>query len=290
MKTTVTIVGLGVIGGSYAQAIQKYLPRDVRVFGIDINETSVQKALLTGAIDDGSTTNKGFLEQSDLVIITLYPQAITPFVEKHADNFKSGSIIIDNSGVKEKIIHDVLTVKPETVDFIFTHPMAGRESQGFDYSEADIFQGANLIITPHEGNKEENIEKIKAFAHRIGFKRLTFIDANKHDSMIAFTSQLCHVIAVSLINSDRFASESVQFVGDSYRDLTRIAKINSPLWSELLLDNKKSLLHVMDQFELEWKEMKQAIIENNHDSLVDILDEATKRRTIFEDEDLKNRL
>ena len=167
---------------------------------------------------------------------------------------------------------------PVDVDFVFGHPMAGKEKKGLEFSSADIFKGANYIITPNPRNKEKNIKLIEETAQGMGFKNVSLISPEKHDDVISFTSQLTHVIAVALVNSDHNVEETNKFIGDSYRDLTRIAKINSELWSELFMTNKKNLIDKIEKFEAKIDDIKKFILENDYDSLIAEFNESSSRR------------
>ena len=283
----IAIVGLGVIGGSFAWALKKQTKYPVRVLGIDHDQDTLTQALDAGAIDHGEMMNETILQKADLVILTLYPSAIVDFVKTHREEFKKGAIITDTTGVKGDIVEQVLPILPEGVDFIFGHPMAGKESQGFTYADADVFQDANYLLTPVEFNLEENLTFLTTLLKTLGFKRVRKVEAQVHDEMIGFVSQLSHVLAVSLINSDEEGRDTAAFVGDTYRELTRIAKINAPLWTELFLHNKKELLTVMDNFETQFQQMKQAIEMEDEASLMGLFEEATARRIDLEKSDSK---
>ena len=283
----IAIIGLGVIGGSFALALKKQKEFSVHLMGIDHDPKTLERALEEGAIDYGETSNQNILQKADLVIITLYPSDIVDFVETNREIFKEGAILTDTAGVKGDLVDQVLPVLPEGVDFIFGHPMAGKESQGFNYADGDIFQNANYLITPVESNKQENIDLFTRILKAVGFKRISEVSPQSHDEMIAYVSQLCHIIAVSLINSDIPGRDTADFVGDTYRELTRIAKINAPLWNELFLYNKKELLTVMENFQSQFNLLKTAIEEEDQTSLTDMLVEATSRRTALEQADSK---
>lgn len=283
----IAIIGLGVIGGSFALALKKQKEFSVQLMGIDHDPKTLERALEECAIDYGESSNQSILQKADLVIITLYPSDVVDFVETNREIFKEGAILTDTAGVKGDLVDQVLPVLPEGVDFIFGHPMAGKESQGFNYADGDIFQNANYLITPVESNKQENIDLFTRILKAVGFKRISEVSPQSHDEMIAYVSQLCHIIAVSLINSDIPGRDTADFVGDTYRELTRIAKINAPLWNELFLYNKKELLTVMENFENQFNQLKIAIEEDNQASLTDMLVEATSRRTALEQADSK---
>ncbi len=276
VKMKIVVVGLGVIGGSFIMALKDAGYDDV--YGIDINEETLEKAQKMGLIKEGYTDGSRVLKDADLIIISLYPRLVKNFILINKDNFKDGAIITDATGIKKFFIDDILEIIPDNIDFVFGHPMAGREKKGIDFASSEVFKGANYIITPVKRNKAENIEFIEKLAFKIGFKRVKKITPEYHDEMIGFVSQLPHAIAVSLINSDIEGRETGSFIGDSYRDLTRIANINEDLWSELFLENKKNLLNSIENFENELDKVKNAIKCNDTKKLKELFIKSTKRR------------
>lgn len=286
---TIAIVGLGVVGGSFAKAIKLNEIKDVEVLAIDLDSETLKQALEEGTIQGGETKNKTILQRADIVIFALYPEAMKKFVKTHAQEFKTGAILTDTAGVKGALIENMQADLPKKVDFIFGHPMAGRESRGYKFATGTIFQGANYLITPTSENKQENVDILVDLLKKLGFKRISVVNPQEHDEMIAFTSQLCHAIAVALINSDDPHRETVRFIGDSYRDLTRIAKINESLWSELFLENKAALLDAMTSFEMQFHAIKQAVLTDDSKALETLFVESTERRISLEESDLKGK-
>ena len=272
----IVVVGLGVVGGSFLMALKEAGYKDV--YGIDIDEDTLRKAKKQGLIKDGCTSGEELIKKADLTIISIYPKLVKNFVEKNKEFFKEGSVITDATGIKVMFIKDIIDILPKNVDFVFGHPMAGREKKGIDFASAEVFKGANYIITPIERNKNENIDLIEKLAYKIGFKRVRKITPEFHDEMIGFTSQLPHAIAVALINSDEEGRETGSFIGDSYRDLTRIANINEELWSELFLGNKENLLDAIKNFEFQLDLIKRAILEDDKEVLSEYFVKATGRR------------
>ena len=272
----IVIVGLGVVGGSFAMALNKAGYENV--YGIDVNEETIKKAKNLGIIKEGSTEGKDLLGKADITIVSIYPKLVIDFNKNNKDYFKKGSIVTDATGIKCMFINEVKKIIPDDVDFVFGHPMAGREKRGIDFATDKVFQNANYIITPIESNKEENIKKIEELALSIGFKKVRRISPEYHDEMIGFTSQLPHAIAVALINSDEEGRDTGSFIGDSYRDLTRIANINEELWSELFLGNKNNLLKVLNNFEIQLDLIKKAIYEDDKEKLMEFFRKSTKRR------------
>lgn len=272
----IVVVGLGVIGGSFAMALKEAGYDDV--YGIDIDKETLKKAKKLKLIKDGFTDGKEILKSTDLVIVSIYPKIVKNFIISNIDNFKSGAVITDATGIKKLFIQDIIDVLPKHVDFVFGHPMAGREKKGLDFATSDVFKGANYILTPIPTNKEENIKLIENLAYKIGFNKVRRITPEHHDEMIGFTSQLPHALAVALVNSDLQGRDTGSFIGDSYRDLTRIANINEDLWSELFLGNKENLLKCIQTFEIELDKIKNAIKEDDKESLKELFIKSTKRR------------
>ncbi|XJS11342.1 prephenate dehydrogenase [Aerococcaceae bacterium WGS1372] len=283
----VAIIGLGVIGGTFAKAFKASDSSNYNVMGIDTNPEAITKAIEAGVITEGEVENQTILQRADIVIIALYPDNVATFIEEHADEFKEDAIVTETTGVKQSIIDKIIPVLPAQIEFIFGHPMAGRESRGFDYSDHTAFIGANYVLTPLETNSKESLDSFQALLRRIGFNRITQVSPKVHDELIAYTSQLCHVIATALINSDQDEHNTSQFIGDSFRDLTRIAKLNENLWSELMLSNKEALLTIIEQFESKIDQLKQAIVNDDKESLESQFIEATERRVKLEENDLK---
>lgn len=272
----ITIVGLGLIGGSYALALKELKPS--KIYGVDINEESLKLGEAMGVIDKGYTNPKEPLMESDLVIMCVYPKLVKEFIKDNMDYFKSNAVITDVTGIKSQFVEEVNGFLREDIDFVFAHPMAGREFSGLKYASKEIFKGANFVITPTDRNKEENIKLMENMAIKMGFKNIEKVSPEIHDKIIGFTSQLPHVIAVSLVNSDNSGLDTGKFTGDSYRDLTRIARINTKLWSELFLGNKENLVSEIDEFQQNIAELKDAIENEDIETLNKILSRASKKR------------
>ncbi|AJH01634.1 MULTISPECIES: prephenate dehydrogenase [Clostridium] len=272
----IVVVGLGVIGGSFTMALKEAGYDDV--YGIDTNEETLVKAKKSELIKEGFTSGEEILKSADLIIMSLYPRLVKKFITDNKDNFKDGAVITDATGIKKMFVEHIVNILPNNIDFIFGHPMAGREKKGIDFATSEVFKGANYILTPIDRNKEDNLKLIENIAYEIGFKRVRRITPEYHDEMIGFTSQLPHALAVALVNSDVEGRETGSFIGDSYRDLTRIANINEDLWSELFLGNKENLLKSIENFEVELDKIKDAIKDDDKETLKEIFIKSTKRR------------
>lgn len=276
LDLNITIVGLGLMGGSYALALKKLKPK--KIYGIDIDEEALSFGEKNGIIDKGFIDPEIPLKESDLVIICVYPKMIKDFIKNNIENFKPGAVITDITGIKKEFAQEINNVLREDLDFVFGHPMAGREFVGVRYASEEIFKGANYIIIPTDKNKEKSIKLIENIARSIGFKNVERLSIEKHDEVIGFASQLPHVIAVSLVNSDNLDVDIGKFTGDSYRDLTRIARINTKLWAELFMGNKDNLIAQIEEFQENIANIKNALINNEAEVLGQILDRARKKR------------
>ncbi|MGL4740156.1 MAG: prephenate dehydrogenase [Sarcina sp.] len=255
----ITLVGLGVIGGSIGLSLRGKI-YGVNVFGVDLNKETIEKAFELGIIEKGAISNteqaKKLISDSDIIVLSIYPEDIKIFMDSYKDSFKDNAIIIDTSGVKNEIA--TLEI-PENIDFILVHPMAGREKKGIEFASRKVFIGANFIITKTINNKDENIEQVRYLAQKMGFANIVETTVDAHDEIISFTSQLPHAIAVALVNSDKLTINTGSFTGDSYKEITRIANINETLWSQLFLGNKENLLAKIESFEESLDQIKNAL-------------------------------
>ncbi|MBU3111171.1 prephenate dehydrogenase [Clostridium lacusfryxellense] len=272
----ITIVGLGLIGGSFAMALRELKPKNI--WAIDIDKNTLRAAEKMNIIDKGYTNPEIPLRSSDIVIIAVYPQKTINFVKNNMNLFKSGAIITDTAGIKSKLIHDIMPVLRKDLDFIGGHPMAGKEESGLKAASKDMFKNANYILTPINGNKEENINLVTEIARGMGCKRVVHLTPKEHDDIIAYTSQLPHVIAVSLIDCNNSIDGISQFIGGGFKDTTRVATVNVELWPELLLNNKENIISKIEDFERNIKEIKTAIINNDEGFLKERFEDATKKR------------
>lgn len=277
---TLAIVGLGAIGGSFAMSLMKNSSE--HIIGIDIDEQTISYAREKQIIHEGTTRAEDVLNQADIVMLTLYPSQVAPFVKRYSSHFKKGVVLTDVTGIKTSIIQDIMPVLPDQADFIFAHPMRGSEKKGISGASVDKFEGANALLTPTPLNKMENIEKIEALYRKAGFTTITRVTPEKHDEQIAYVSQLMHALSVSVVNSKQASDDTLLFAGNSFRELTRIADINEELWSELFLYNKEALLESIDSFEAELNSFKKALKESDEQGMKDFLTRArTQRREWF---------
>ena len=272
----ILIVGLGVIGGGYAMALKK--AGYTEIYGIDKNIDTLKKAEKLGIIKKGYIDEGEIIQDADIIVLAVYPNLVKDFIVRNISKFKNNAVITDVTGIKQLFIDDVISILPNNIDFVFAHSIFGREKKGIDYATNEVFKDANFIITVTEKNKDENIRLIEELAYKMGFKNIKRVSPKVHDEIIAFTSQLPHALAVALINSDIEGRDTGQFIGDSYRDLTRIANINESLWSQLFLGNKKNLLKAIYNFQEELYKIKNYIENENKEKLEELFIEASLRR------------
>ena len=275
----ILIVGLGLLGGSYAKALKRF---GFHISAITKEQSSIDYALKEGIIDEGSTElDRNIIGQADLVVFALYPHVFVEWIEKNQQLLKSGALITDVTGVKGSIVYRIQDMLREDVEFIAAHPMAGREVSGVENSTEKMFVGANYIVTPTAKNTPEAIETCIELGRLLGFSNVATLSPEEHDEMIGFLSQLTHCIAVSLMTcNDKEHME--KYTGDSFRDLTRIARINDLMWSELFVTNKKVLLDQMDMFMNEFGKLRGMIETEDIDGMRAMMRHSTARRALFD--------
>ena len=277
--TKILIVGLGVIGGGYATSLTE---KGYTVKCITKNAEDIEYATERGMIAYGTTeVEPELIAEAKLIVFALYPTVFIEWVKEHGALIKPGTLITDVSGVKSSVVATVQDMLPKGVEFISAHPMAGRERSGVEYSDPSVFKGANYIVTPTERNTPEAIEVCKELGRELGFARISELTPEAHDEMIAFLSQLTHCIAVSLMNCNE-TPELEKYTGDSFRDLTRIAKINDRMWAELFLMNKDALLEQMDSFINELKDFRNMIENGEGERMREKMRASTARRALFD--------
>ena len=252
----ILIVGLGLLGGSYAKVLKRF---GFHISAITLEQSSIDYALKEGIIDEGATElDADMIGDADLVIFALYPHVFVEWIEKNQGLLKSGALITDVTGVKGSIVYKIQEMLRPDLEFIAAHPMAGREVSGVENSTDKMFVGANYIVTPTEKNTQGAIQTCLELGRLLGFFNVTTLSPEEHDEMIGFLSQLTHCIAITLMTcNDKENME--KFTGDSFRDLTRIARINDIMWSELFVANKAALLEQMTLFIDKFNELKQCL-------------------------------
>ncbi|MBE6600975.1 MAG: prephenate dehydrogenase/arogenate dehydrogenase family protein [Ruminococcaceae bacterium] len=278
-NTNILIVGLGVIGGGYASALTK---QGFRVSCITKNPEDIAYAKERGMIRVGTTElDPNLIGAADLIIFAVYPQIFIDWVRTNQVLFKSGTLITDVTGVKGGVVAEVQSFLRPDVEFIAAHPMAGRERSGVEFSDDRVFKGANYIITPTEKNTPEAIAVCRRLGELLGFARISELSPAEHDETIAFLSQLTHCIAVVLMTCNN-APSLEKYTGDSFRDLTRIAKINDEMWSELFLWNRDALLGEMDRFSNEFARLRAMLETGDREGMREMMRASTERRALFD--------
>lgn len=278
-QTRFLIVGLGLMGGSYARGLTQ---KGYHVDAIVNDEKSSEFALRHEIVHECPTfVDEELVKKADVLIFALYPHTFIEWVEKNGSLIKKGAIITDVTGVKGCIVEKVQSVLPEGVEFISAHPMAGREVYGVENSDEKMFYGANYIVVPTEKNTENGIECCKRIAEILGFGRIVELSPKEHDDLIGFVSQLTHCIAVSLMTC--YENENLEkYTADSFRDLTRIANINEVLWSELFFLNRDSLLRQMELFESHFRKLYDSLKNGDRETMIQMMKESTERRKLFD--------
>lgn len=271
----ITIVGLGLLGGSYAMGLSR---KGYKVKAVDINEDNLKYALDSGWIIEGSDNPK-LVNDADMVIFCLYPDTLIRWLKNHQQELKPHVILTDVTGVKRSIISKIDEFLRDDVTFVYSHPMAGKEVSGAEYADAEIFKSANFIIIENEN--QEAMQTIEELAETLEFANISVLDAKSHDEMISFVSQLTHVIAVCLMNtSDN--THLKDYTGDSFRDLTRIAKINENLWYELFIQNKDMLTKEIEAFIKELNHFKDVLNNDDEEEMKRLFRQSTERRKVFD--------
>ena len=275
----ILIVGLGLLGGSYAKVLKRF---GFHISAITLEQSSIDYAIKENIIDEGSTElDERMIGEADLVIFALYPHVFVEWIEKNQGLFKSGALITDVTGVKRSIVYRIQDMLRPDVEFVAAHPMAGREVSGVENSTDRMFIGANYIVTPTEKNTPEAVETCIELGRLLGFSNVTMLPPEEHDEMIGFLSQLTHCIAITLMTcNDKENME--KFTGDSFRDLTRIARINDLMWSELFVANKDVLIDQMDMFINKFNELKAMLQSEDVDGMREMMRHSTARRALFD--------
>ena len=278
-KKNILIVGLGLIGGSYAKALTK---KGYRVSAITRSASTIAYALEHGIIAEGTTEiDPKLIGEADVVVFALYPKVLLTWLEENQKYLKTGAVLTDVTGVKCCVVYDIQKMLRGDVEFIGAHPMAGREVYGIENSDETIFQKANYIVTPTEENTEEATRLCEQLGWELGFARVSRLSPEKHDDMIGFLSQLTHCIAVALMNcNDTPGMEA--YTGDSFRDLTRIARINDQMWSELFMCNREQLLQHMDAFSESFTALRKMLEDSDVEGMREAMRKSTARRALFD--------
>ena len=281
-STRFLIVGLGLLGGSYAKALKK---QGYWVEAVTRSQSTIDYALEQGIIDGGAAfPDPDIIGRADFVVLAMYPKTLLEWVADNQRYFKPGALITDVTGVKTCVVEPVQAILRQDVEFIAAHPMAGRETLGVRNADETIFRGANYIVTPTDKNTPEAIGACEELGRIQGFARISRLSPEKHDQMIGFVSQLTHAIAVALMTCNDI-EDLEKYTGDSFRDLTRIAKINDEMWSELFLANREALLEQMDQFSAQLLKLRQQLADGDREAMRQVMRHSTARRKALEKQD-----
>ena len=275
----ILIVGLGLLGGSYAEALTD---AGFEVGAIDIRKEAISYAYEKGIISSGDTVvRKPYIERFDIIIFALYPKLMIEWIEKYQEFLKPGALLTDVTGVKASVVYKIQEILRPDVEFIAAHPMAGKEVYGVQNSDPKIFHGANYIVTPTEKNTPDAVNTCMELGRLLGFSNVTTLTPEEHDEMIGFLSQLTHCIAITLMTcNDKDNME--KFTGDSFRDLTRIARINDLMWSELFVSNKDVLLEQMNRFINKFNDLKTMLEAEDIEGMRTMMRHSTERRALFD--------
>ena len=273
---TFAIVGLGLIGGSYAKALRNLKVR--KILGMDISHGIARACLNANMIDEVVEEDGSNLKEADVIICSVYPEAVMGFVRQNVQNFAEGMLMTDATGVKGTMPREIQELLPEGCEFISGHPMAGRQGSGLGMSEAAIFNNSNYIIVPTEKNTPEAVSWLEEFAKALGCARSVKVSMEDHDKIIAYTSDLPHITAVALVNSASYNENTQYFIAGGFRDATRVADINPDLWSDLFLSNRDNVIAEIENYQSQLERWKKAIAEYNRDALKEIMREAGPRR------------
>ena len=274
MPKTILVVGLGLIGGSMAMAISS--KTDCHVLGYDIAPTVCAQALANGVVHQ--VADSAQFAQADIILIALYPTPAVEFMQAYMPFFRKGSVLIDLCGVKQYVVSHIAPLAAQYgVQYIGGHPMAGREFSGLSYAQADLYEGASMIFVPDNCTPAQTVTEMQAFFQTLGFAKTVCTTAIQHDDMIAFTSQLAHVVSSAYIKSPEALRHDGYSAG-SYKDLTRVARLNEYMWSELFLHNQSSLVREIDEIIHHLRDYRDAIADGQEETLLRLLKEGRERK------------
>ena len=273
---TFAIVGLGLIGGSYAKALRNLKVR--KILGMDISHGIARACLNANMIDEVVEADGKNLKEADIIICSVYPEAVVGFVRQNVQNFAEGVLMTDATGVKGTMPRQIQELLPEGCEFVSGHPMAGRQGSGLGMSDAAIFNASNYIIVPTEKNSPEAVRWLEEFAKALGCARSVKVSMEDHDKIIAYTSDLPHITAVALVNSASYNENTHYFIAGGFRDATRVADINPDLWSDVFLSNRDNVIAEIENYQSQLERWKKAIMQNDREKLKAIMREAGPRR------------
>ena len=274
MKKTIAVVGLGLIGGSMAMALHGF--EEYEILGVDVSQPTLRYALEHGIVDRISDNAGAVLGEADVVFLCMHPQGIVNFLAEYRDQFKAGAMVTDVCGIKGAIV-DAAKVLPETVSFVGGHPMAGTEFSGIQHAIPNMFRAAHYILTPNEQSAPEHIALMERIANYVGCADVVKTSPEQHDAIIAYTSQMMHIIAVSVCD-DPSLFEYQGFEGDSFRSCTRVAALDVPLWTQLFSLNSSALCNALEHLEHNLHAYRQAIQNGERELLMEKLTYSSARK------------
>lgn len=280
----IAIIGLGIIGGSMAYALNGF--RSAKICGCDINSETCQKALENGAVDEVCENPRDAIRNADLVILCTYPEVTLKIIKENASIFKKGAVLTDVCGVKTKLAQQIESVIPDFCEYVGSHPMAGKETHGFDSAAPELFGMCGFIITPGKTSTNYGVRLVEDMAKYIGATRIAKATPEEHDSVIAYTSDLMHVSAAALC-LDFNEKMNRAYTAGAFRDCTRIANINPDLWSELFLENRDFLLKELDRYIGSLVKFKDGIESFDKDELKNLLSQVRKNKLDMQEREPK---
>ncbi len=273
-RMNVTIVGLGLIGGSLALALQGY--PGIHRIGVVRSEHTRQLALERHACDEVTLDPLEGISKADVVWLCMSPQVILDFMKDHAGDFRPGTLVTDVCGIKTAVM-EAAKVLPDTVDFIGCHPMAGKETSKLENAEATLFRNAHFILTPREQSSSEHIQLLEDMARHMGFRDIVCTSPENHDAIIAYTSQIMHIMAVAVCDDpDLFLCKG--FEGGSFRDCTRVAALDVPLWTELFTLNAPALTKTIQRLEDSLRSYREVLEQGDTKRLAEKLTYSSNRK------------
>ena len=263
MNRTIAIIGLGLIGGSMAMALRGF--EDFEIVGVDTDPATLDFAAAHGVADRLTSDGAAAIAEADVVYLCLHPRGIVDFLSAHRLDFRPGSLVTDVCGIKTAVV-DAAAVLPDEVDFIGGHPMAGKETSRIFHADGKLFRGAHYILTPRPGHRPEHLDLLRRVAGYIGCRDVVETTTQKHDAIIAYTSQVMHIMAVAVCD-DPDLFECRGFEGGSFRDCTRVAALDVPLWTQLFSMNAPALTKVIRNLEDNLRAYRQVLESGDTDAL-----------------------
>lgn len=281
----IAVIGLGIIGGSMAYALKGF--KNAIISGCDIDAETRRKALESGAVDEVSETPDRAISDADLVVLCVYPGLIEKIISENSRFFKKGAVITDVCGVKTGLYERLGKILPPCTEYVGGHPMAGRETDGFDSATPELFGMCGYLITPICNASEQSIKLVESMARYVGATRISYCTPEEHDSIIAYTSDLMHVSAAALC-LDYNEKMNRAYTAGAFRDCTRIANINPELWSGLFIENKDFLLDEIDRFTESISKLRNAIEKEDKKSLKELLAIVRKNKLQMQNKEPEN--